>query len=128
MLVKAAALLPTVRLALNFTSVTRLQEFGGGRVRGPLTNRLPPQVTARIVRIAAEHGFYHAKCLEQSLVLRWLLYRRGIDAQIFFGTRKEDEQMQAHAWVEVNGVALTEDDAVHQHFSRFEELTPSNPH
>jgi hypothetical protein len=87
-----------------------------------LTNGLSAETIARLVRIAAERGPYRAKCLEQSLVLRWLLLRQGIDARIVFGARKDDEQMQAHAWVEVNGVALSEDNGVYQDFSPLDEL------
>lgn len=78
-----------------------------------------------MVRVAAQRGLCRAKCLEQSLVLRWLLWRQGIDARIFFGARKEDEQMQAHAWVEVDGISLDDDNDAHQRFSPFEELAAS---
>jgi len=146
-LVQAAVLLPTVLFVLKFVTVARLQLFGVRKVtsfrrRSPtplrsrppnteaetpsidlrLTNGLSAETIARLVRIAAERGPYRAKCLEQSLVLRWLLLRQGIDARIVFGARKDDEQMQAHAWVEVNGVALSEDNGVYQDFSPLDEL------
>jgi hypothetical protein len=146
-LVQAAVLLPAVRCALRFVTTTRLQLLGVRTLTGsgpgrptPLPSRPPdseteahnielpqttgrsPETIARMVRIAAEHGLYRAKCLEQSLVLRWLLQRQGIDARIVFGARKDDEQMQAHAWVEVNGVALSEDNGVYQDFSPLDEL------
>jgi hypothetical protein len=123
-LAQAAALLPAVHLALKFVTVARLQSLGARTALGSVSAELS-QPTARMVRIAAGHGIYPAKCLEQSLVLRWLLQRQGIDARIFFGARKEDEQMEAHAWVEVNGVALNEEDDVHERFSPFEELAAS---
>jgi hypothetical protein len=34
--------------------------------------------------------------------------------------------MEAHAWVEVDGVAIGEDDGVNHRFSPLEELTPSS--
>ncbi len=132
MLVQAAGLLSVVRFALKFVTIARLQFIGvrtktdPRRSSPPLTTGLSPQTTARLVRIAAEHGLYRAKCLEQSLVLRRLLQRQGIDARIVFGARKEEEQMQAHAWVEVNGVALSEDNGVHQDFSPLDELFAGN--
>ncbi|HEY2976128.1 MAG TPA: lasso peptide biosynthesis B2 protein [Pyrinomonadaceae bacterium] len=150
-LVQAAVLLPAVRCALRFVTITRLQLFGvrtltgsgpgspapmqsrqhnreteARRVDLPLTTGRSPETIARMVRIAAEHGLYRAKCLEQSLVLRWLLQRQGIDARIVFGARKDDEQMQAHAWVEVNGVALSEDNGVYQDFAPLDELVAGN--
>ena len=151
MLVQAAVLLPAARFALKFVTITRLQLFGVRTVTGsrrgspapmpsrphntateapnidlPLTTGLSPENIARLVRIAAEHGLYRAKCLEQSLVLRWLLQRQGIDARIVFGARREDAQMQAHAWVEVNGVPLSEDNGVYQDFSPLDELVAGN--
>jgi len=125
-LLQAAAALTAVRLALNFITVAWLQKLGATAVHDPLPPRLPPDATARMVRIAARHGLYRAKCLEQSLVLRWLLQRQGIDARIFFGARKEDEEMQVHAWVEVDGVSLDEEDHAHQRFSPFEEPVGSD--
>jgi hypothetical protein len=150
-LVQAAVLLPAVRCALRFVTITRLQLLGVHTLTGsgpgspapmpsrppkreteahnidlPLTTGRSPETIARMVRIAAEHGLYRAKCLEQSLVLRWLLQRQGIDARIVFGARKDDEQMQAHAWVEVNGVALSEDNGVYQDFSPLDELVARN--
>jgi hypothetical protein len=55
-----------------------------------------------------------------------MLCRDGIDARIIFGARKRNNEMQAHAWVEVNGVSLDEDNDKNQPFSPFEEITPSH--
>ena len=78
-----------------------------------------------MVRVAARYGICRAKCLEQSLALRSLLRRQGFDARIFLGARKEDDQMQAHAWVEVDGISLDEEQDIHQPFSPFEEMAAS---
>ncbi|HYR76609.1 MAG TPA: lasso peptide biosynthesis B2 protein [Pyrinomonadaceae bacterium] len=75
---------------------------------------------ARIVYIAAHHGVYRANCLQQTLVLWSLLRRDGIESEIRFGARKEDGQLQAHAWVEYLGVVLNEESDVCRHFSPFE--------
>jgi len=72
---------------------------------------------ARIVKIAAEKGVYQAKCLPQTLVLWCLLRRNHIESEIRFGARKQGGELQAHAWVEVGGVALNEDSDVCLHFS-----------
>ena len=72
---------------------------------------------ARIVKIAAEKGTYQARCLQQTLVLWCLLRRNHIESEIRFGARKEGGELQAHAWVEVGGVALNEDSDVCLHFA-----------
>jgi len=72
---------------------------------------------ARIVKIAAEKGVYQAKCLQQTLVLWCLLRRNHIESEIRFGARKQSGELQAHAWVEVGGIALNEESDVCLHFS-----------
>ena len=60
----------------------------------------------RLVRIAAEHGPYRATCLDQSLVLWWLLSRSGLAAELWFGVCKRDRELSAHAWVKYEGWVL----------------------
>ena len=63
---------------------------------------------ARLVAVAAHHGPYRATCLRQSLVLWWLLSRRGIAVELRIGVRKDGGELQAHAWVEHDGHALND--------------------
>jgi hypothetical protein len=65
------------------------------------------KATSRIVRAAARHGLYGANCLQQSLCLWWLLRWQGIDSDLRIGVRKEAQKLEAHAWVELAGIALT---------------------
>ena len=59
------------------------------------------------VAIAGNHGIYHANCLKQSLLLWWLLARRGINTEIKFGAQKTpDIAFGVHAWVEYDGEDL----------------------
>ncbi len=78
------------------------------------------QTAARLVRIAAEHGFYRATCLPQSLLLWSILKRRGIDAALHVGVRKADDRVQAHAWVTCDGATLNDDADVHERFAPFD--------
>jgi hypothetical protein len=82
---------------------------------------------ARLVRAAANHGLYRANCLEQSLVLWFMLERNGLESKIRFGARKEDAQLQAHAWIECQGIALNEDRSVEQRYAPFAVATASTP-
>lgn len=82
---------------------------------------------ARLVRAAANHGLYRANCLDQSLVLCWLLRRHGLESKIRFGARKEKNQLQAHAWVECLGIALNEDQGLEQRYAPFAGVTPGTP-
>ena len=74
---------------------------------------------------AARNFFVDTNCLEQSLVLWWLLRRRGIAAELRIGARKEFERFEAHAWVEVDSAVLNDATAEHQHFVPFDgPITP----
>jgi hypothetical protein len=74
------------------------------------------EVIARIAAAAARNVFFGTNCLEQSLVLWWLLRRRGISAELRIGARKEFNRFEAHAWVEVDSAALDNAGAEHLHF------------
>jgi hypothetical protein len=78
------------------------------------------EVIARMAAAAARNFFFDTNCLEQSLVLWWLLRRRGITAALRIGARKELERFEAHAWVEVDSAVLNDANAEHQHFVPFE--------
>jgi hypothetical protein len=75
---------------------------------------------ARMQAAAARNLFFHPNCLERSLVLRWLLRRRGIDAVLRIGARKDSERFEAHAWVELDSQVMNDASAEHRHFVPFE--------
>ena len=72
------------------------------------------------------------RCLERSLVLGYLLRRRGHDAQLKIGVRKRDSAtldrsgtvsgIEAHAWIEVGGAVVGDDPGVASRFEVFEDL------
>lgn len=67
------------------------------------------RIISRMVRIAVNHGPWRANCLKQAFVLWWLLDRRGLNSEIKFGVEKtSDDAINAHAWVEYNGMNLCE--------------------
>ncbi|MGE5154676.1 MAG: lasso peptide biosynthesis B2 protein [Bdellovibrio bacteriovorus] len=115
MLVRLALLLPLIGLGLRVLGFRRFRDLLArlaASVSGqahtapdPETHR-KAQRLARLVAIAAHHGPYRVTCLRQSLALWWLLRRRGIPAELRIGVRKEAGELQAHAWVESEGVAL----------------------
>jgi len=78
------------------------------------------QEIACIQQSASRHLIFHASCLEQSLVLWWLLDRRGIPAELRIGARKEAGRFEAHAWIELGSVVLNDSGEAHLHFAPFE--------
>jgi hypothetical protein len=77
------------------------------------------QAIARIEQSVARHLPFQSNCLDQSLVLWWLLRRRGVSAEVRIGGRKEAAHFKAHAWVEAGGIALEDSGKGHLHFAPF---------
>lgn len=80
---------------------------------------------ARMSAAAARNLFFATNCLENSLVLWWLLRGRGIAAELRIGARKKLERLEAHAWVELDSQVLNDAGEEHCHFVPFEgPITP----
>jgi hypothetical protein len=73
------------------------------------------QRNAELLLIAGRRGLISATCLRQSVLLEYWLKRRGLAAEIKIGVRREQDLFDAHAWVELNGVALAQDSLEHHH-------------
>lgn len=76
---------------------------------------------ARMEAAAARNVVFQTNCLEQSLVLWWLLRRRGIASELRIGARKDSDRFEAHAWVEYGSQVLNDASAEHRHFVPFEK-------
>jgi hypothetical protein len=75
---------------------------------------------ARLEVVTAANLFFRTSCLEQSLVLCRLLRRRGMNATLRIGARKEADRFEAHAWVEMAGNVVDGGGTEHLHFRPFE--------
>jgi hypothetical protein len=62
----------------------------------------------RLVHAAARRIVGADCCLPESLVLWALLRRRGLNPQLRLGVRRCDARLQAHAWVEHEGLPLND--------------------
>ena len=134
MFLRAAVLLPLIFLSLRirgFRATQRsLQNFSFPSKAGKW---LPKNVTdgqqvamaVRLVNAAAvRHGWGRPTCLEKSLALWWLLRQVGIASSVRIGTRKAAGKLEAHAWVECEGVALNEPAGEHRHYAAFDAAFP----
>lgn len=92
----------------------------------PSTYGVRQEVTASTCQISrlelatARYLPLRTNCLEQSLVLWWLLHRRGIAAELRVGARKDSNRLEAHAWVELDGDVLNEPGEEHRGFVPFD--------
>ncbi len=123
LLVTSAILLPLTALGLHLFGLKRTQQFMKYFAPNIPTTSLREeqklhdgQIVARMVSVAANHGIYRANCLKKSLVLWWLLKRKGIEAGLHIGVQKEGELLNAHSWVDINGNVLIDDENTIQDF------------
>ena len=122
---QAAAALPLIRLSLKLRSynatMRTLERFARGRTRLPLRGGLPGRAAAaaRLVYAAGTRRPFRANCLPKALVLRTLLLRHGIASDLRIGVRIIDGRLEGHAWVEHEGVPLSQHPDVADRFKPF---------
>jgi Transglutaminase-like superfamily len=127
LLLRALAMLPLIALALRVAGLRRVQAFLArlsplsGRARDDHVASMHAKHVARLVSVAATHGPYRAKCLPTALALQSILRRRGIQADLRLGVRKDSGRIEAHAWLEHRGIALIDSADVHKRYSAFAE-------
>lgn len=68
---------------------------------------------ARMTRAVAERWPLESRCLQRSLVLCWMLRRRGLGARMRIGVRRTGAGVTAHAWVIDDDGAIINDDEAH---------------
>lgn len=125
---RAALLLTRVRVSLRLRGFQRTRDdlqhkLCGVRPEGAGTQEnaaVRVEKICRMVKAAAHYGIGAATCLEQSLVLWYLLRQEDIPARLRIGVKKQPGKFEAHAWVEHNGMALNQVEEVHRHYAAFE--------
>jgi hypothetical protein len=60
------------------------------------------------------------QCLVRSLVLQWMLARRGIASTLRLGVRRENGRMFAHAWVERAGEPVNDSAELVRDYAAFD--------
>ena len=126
-LLAAAVLLPLSRAGLRLFGYRKVERvtrrlFPLGHPNSDATD--VAYRTAHLVAVAARRGAVAANCLPRSLVLWALLRRKGVDALLRFGFRKNQGEFGAHAWVEHLGSPLNDADDVTEVFEVV-DLPPS---
>ncbi|HEV2299762.1 MAG TPA: lasso peptide biosynthesis B2 protein [Candidatus Acidoferrales bacterium] len=97
------------------------RERADGELEGPNTTQInEARAEARMIEAASRHGIARGNCLSRSVALWWLLRRKGINAELRIGARRAGEGLEAHAWVELGGTILNDEDDVRESFAIFE--------
>lgn len=124
--------LPLTALGLRLSgferTFARLSVLVGRSYQAPLEDEaIYVDRVQRWIRYTKRHGPYPGTCLSRSLVLWCLLRRQGIESILRIGTRTQDEQFQAHAWVEYHGRPVNAGQRVRQHYATFDyAFTPES--
>lgn len=124
---RATVLLYVVRISLRLRGYTKTQQWLQSRLD------LRPRVTSfsednsvciericHMVSAAERYSPGQPTCLDESLLLWYLLRRQNICAEMRIGVRKQGGKFEAHAWVENNGVALNQRDEQHRLYAPFD--------
>ena len=120
--------LPFFWLGLRVLGLPRLQALLQRRplVAKPESVLMLPEIQAlgEAVNIAARYSPLPATCLTRSLLLGWLLRRRSVVSELRIGVRLTQDMLDAHAWVECEGVPVNDRPDVSAQFASFGDLIP----
>lgn len=99
-----------VELALRILPFPRLLTLSERlflRGRGAPATAVPPLPRlVWLVEVAGQIAPLHVTCLKQTLVLSWLLGRRGIATTLRLGVARRAGGLMAHAWLERGGEVI----------------------
>lgn len=124
----AALLLPAFRFGLWLLGLRRWRQFTVGRLGTvPAAADLAhAQSVGQMVNLAAGFGPWRANCLARSLLLEWMLRRHGVPVALRIGVRRQADALEAHAWVESNGVPVNDEPDIAERFTPFADLPPAS--
>lgn len=116
-------LLPVIDLSLRTLGFQRSWAWLAHFTRPQLPVQAPDAMTipaavrlAELARAVGARSPWPASCLRQALGVWVLLRRRQLPAEVRIGVQRGSAQFQAHAWVELGGVALDPAAAAHSAF------------
>lgn len=123
--------IPVIRAGLLLVGFQRLRRLlaglspPGSAASGPsgAERAARARQISRIVDIGSRRGPAEGSCLHRSLALWWLLRRRQIDSELRIGAQLDENELSAHAWVELDGEVLNDTPDVAARFRPFEGLS-----
>ena len=124
--VKASILLPCFWIGLHLFGLRRLQVW----LQHPPSPAGAPlslddvMAIGNLVNIAGRHALCPVTCLTRSLLLDWMLHRRGVASQLRIGVRITQRAFEAHAWVEVAGVPANDRPDIGEQFALLADVPP----
>ncbi|MEZ5428366.1 MAG: lasso peptide biosynthesis B2 protein [Pyrinomonadaceae bacterium] len=108
--IQIATLVPLVQLGIKTVKFKRtfriLQFFQKRRPANPANRLKTVRRYQNYLNLFHKQFPFLGKCLAGSLALWFLLRRKGIETELRFGVKKEDEKLLAHSWIEYRGKLL----------------------
>lgn len=129
LLLTSVLLLPLFWIGLRVAGLSRFQAWLN---RSPIVSGAPKSheelaAVGALVNIAGYHSPAPSTCLTRSLLLAWLLRRRGVQGELRIGVRLVDSKLEAHAWVEYQGNPINETHDVSERYAAFDgPLSPGS--
>ncbi|HUF47559.1 MAG TPA: lasso peptide biosynthesis B2 protein [Vicinamibacterales bacterium] len=118
--VQAVFWLWAVAVAMRVAGVRRVHDWlarrSESRTGAPADGQAVAVRLARLVDTAARHGLPGHTCLKRSLVLWYLCRRRGVPVAVVLGARPTAAGLEAHAWVEHDGVVINDEGSVQRDY------------
>jgi hypothetical protein len=115
-----------LKIALRVYGFRKVVRWIGRRVESiPATAALEADFVKAAEHAVATAGALYpgrALCLEQSLVLYYVLRRRGVPVSYCHGV--QPHPFEAHAWIEYRGEAINDVPEHVTHFARLPDLLP----
>lgn len=109
--IQAWICLAIARVMLIFVPFRKIAPLLGKSVTNGHTistkTSLRPQRIRSAIRRAAAWSPWRTKCFEQALAGKLMLSCRNMSGIVFFGINKVGDDLQAHAWLESEGVVIT---------------------
>jgi hypothetical protein len=127
LLLFAAVMIPLFWLAVRLLGLARFNSLLG---RGPYLGaasltQSDVQNTARMVNVAARRGLLGMPCLPTALFLQWFLRRHGVTSHVRIGVRIVAGALDAHAWVECEGIPINDRADIAASFPPIADFSPA---
>ncbi|MRD46815.1 lasso peptide biosynthesis B2 protein [Caenimonas koreensis] len=117
-LVKAWLGLPVAWLLLRVMPFPSIQSHIRNRRvdQAARDSALAPIDLGRLIDMAARTSPVPSTCLTKSVLLCWMLRRRGVAHELIIGVRPGEAGLQAHAWVECEGSPVNDQGDISSRF------------
>jgi hypothetical protein len=116
----SAFLLPIVAAAVRVLGFARVLKWLACEPAKTRRFEADAPALAALVNAAANHLPVACTCLTRSLLLDWRLRRRGFASELRIGVRRVHDGLEAHAWVQLNGMPLNDTARAVEMFAAFE--------